>query len=220
MGQPRGVPPGPEGWLDYAGAMDGRPSRSWVQKAIASTRNDISLAVVSIVRNSIAGSVLVPQILRTMLYRWSGLQIRSFNIREGQVIDNGNVRIGDRTFVNRHCSFEGEGVISIGSNCQIGPEAMFLTSSHERLPGGSIDSDAIFMDIRVGDGVWIGARAVILPGTIIENDCIVAAGAVVRGRCLAGESYGGVPARLLGSSGGAGERRGISVLESAAGNEL
>jgi maltose O-acetyltransferase len=171
-----------------------------LSKALQSIWRDLSLAVRLIVRNSVAGSVLVPQIVRTMVYRWSGLDIRSFNVREGQVIDNSHVHIGDRTFVNRHCSFEGHGTISIGNDCQIGPETTFITSSHERLPGGTISNEAVPLDIRVEDGAWIGARSVILPGAVVERDCIIAAGAVVRGRCLAGEAYGGVPARLLQAS--------------------
>jgi maltose O-acetyltransferase len=173
---------------------------NWTRKALSSAQRDVSIGIVLIFRNSVAGSALVPQVLRTMLYRWSGLAIQSFNIREGQVIDNSHLRIGDRTFVNRHCSFEGKGVIDIGSDCQIGPETTFLTSNHERLPDGRIDNVPNYLDIRVGDGAWIGARSVILPGAIIGERCIIAAGAVVRGVCVAGATYAGVPARLLGAS--------------------
>jgi maltose O-acetyltransferase len=177
-----------------------RDVRGWLNKAVGSVRRDLSLAVLLFFRNSVAGSALVPQIVRTMLYRLSGLDIRSFNVREGQVIDNSNIHIGDHTFVNRHCSFEGHGSIYIGDDCKLGPEIAFITSSHDRLPDGTIDNVFIPGEIRVEDGAWIGARSVILPGSVIERDCIIAAGAVVRGRCLAGQAYGGVPARLLESS--------------------
>jgi maltose O-acetyltransferase len=174
-----------------------RASTSWTKKALQSVQRDLAFAARSLIRNSLCGSVLVPQILRTMLYRWSGLDIRSFNVREGQIFDNHRVRIGDRTFVSRHCYFDGKGLIDIGNNCQIGIDTMFITSNHERLPDGTIDTAPTFLDIRVGDGTWIGARSIILPGTVIEEHCIIAAGAVVRGRCLAGQTYGGVPARPL-----------------------
>jgi maltose O-acetyltransferase len=173
---------------------------AWIHKAVASIDRDMRFAVRSLVVNSLCGSVLVPQILRTMLYRWSGLPIRSFNIREGQKFDNTRVHIGDQTFVSRSCYFEGKGVIEIGKRCQIAAEAMFLTSNHDRLADGSIDMLADCLDIYVGDGSWIGARAIILPGTVIEERCIIAAGAVVNGRCLAGKAYGGVPAKLLTTS--------------------
>jgi maltose O-acetyltransferase len=168
-----------------------------IQRVMDSIRRDLVFAWWSILRNTIAGSVFVPQVLRTVLYRSSGLAIRSFNIREGQVIDNRRLGIGEGTFVNRGCSFEGEGRIDIGADCQIGPETIFITSNHERRADGTIDTRPTYLDIKVGDRAWIGARAVILPGAVVEEDCVIAAGAVVRGRCLAGRTYGGVPARLL-----------------------
>ncbi len=177
-----------------------RSTTGWTKKALKSVQRDLAFAARSLIRNSLCGSVLVPQILRTMLYRWSGLAIRSFNVREGQIFDNHRVRIGDQTFVSRRCFFDGKGLIDIGNNCQIAPEVMFITSNHERLPDGTIDAAATYLPIRVGDGTWIGARSIILPGTVIEEHCIIAAGAVVRGRCLAGQTYGGVPARPLTSA--------------------
>jgi maltose O-acetyltransferase len=173
---------------------------AWTLKAFKSIQHDLAFAARSLLINSICGSVLVPQILRTMLYRWSGMPIRSFNLREGQFFDNTRVRIGDKTFVSRRCYFEGKGSIEIGNRCQIGIETMFITANHDRLPDDTVDVMPTYLDIHIGDGTWVGARSIILPGTVIEENCIIAAGAVVRGRCLAGQTYGGVPARLLTSS--------------------
>src|SRR5271167_2447317 len=58
--------------------------RGWLNKAVASVQRDLALAAILFFRNSVAGSALVPQIVRTMLYRLSGLDIRSFNVREHQ----------------------------------------------------------------------------------------------------------------------------------------
>jgi maltose O-acetyltransferase len=174
-------------------------SASWLAKAASSIKRDLAAAGWSIFSTSVVGSVLVPQIVRTMLYRLVGLDIRTFNVREGQIFENRHIHIGDQTYVSRKCSFEGDGTIVIGSQCQVGAESTFITSNHERLADGSVSRFPTARGITVGDGVWIGVRTVILPGTVIEDNCIIAAGAVVRGRCLAGEAYGGVPARLLGS---------------------
>jgi acetyltransferase-like isoleucine patch superfamily enzyme len=57
-----------------------------------------------------------------------------------------------------------------------------------------------YAPIRVGDNCFIGANAILLPGTSIGSDTIVAAGSVVRGEVPAGSVVGGVPARVLGSS--------------------
>ena len=51
--------------------------------------------------------------------------------------------------------------------------------------------------MRIGAGSWIGAHAVILPGTELGEHTVVAAGAVVRGRFPSHVVLGGVPARVL-----------------------
>src|ERR1035441_3299566 len=72
-----------------------------------SVQYDIVRAATSLVRNTLAGSVLLPRVARMLLYRLSGLDIRTPSIMEGQTMDNPNLRIGPRTFVNRGCYFEG-----------------------------------------------------------------------------------------------------------------
>ncbi|GAA3763606.1 hypothetical protein GCM10022240_14970 [Microbacterium kribbense] len=53
------------------------------------------------------------------------------------------------------------------------------------------------LPIYVGNGVWIGAAALILPGAVIGSGTVIAAGAVVTGRCDENSLYGGVPARKI-----------------------
>jgi maltose O-acetyltransferase len=172
-----------------------------VRKFLKSVRRDLAVAAVSTFRETIAGSVLVPQVIRTLLYRASGMrEVRSYNIRPRQVLDNSNLCIGDRAAVNQACFFEGKGLIALGDDCRIGPQTTFITSLHERLPDGTLQADSTYLEIRVGPRAWIGARSVILPGAVIEEDCVIAAGSVVRGRCLAGLTYGGVPARRIATA--------------------
>jgi maltose O-acetyltransferase len=172
-----------------------------VRKFLESIRRDLATAVVTSFRETIAGSVLVPQVIRTLLYRASGMrEVRSYNIRPRQVVDNSNLRIGDRAAVNQACFFEGKGLIALGDDCRVGPQTTFITSLHQRLPDGTLQADTTYLEIHVGARAWIGARSVILPGAVIENDCVIAAGAVVRGRCLAGLTYGGVPARRIATA--------------------
>ena len=49
----------------------------------------------------------------------------------------------------------------------------------------------------IGDDVWIGAGALILPGVTVGDGAIVGAGAVVTKDVPAGETYAGVPARSI-----------------------
>ncbi|MDO9441100.1 MAG: acyltransferase [Beijerinckiaceae bacterium] len=54
--------------------------------------------------------------------------------------------------------------------------------------------------VKIGERVYIGAHAIVLPGTTIGDDVIVAAGAIVRGEIPAGAVVAGVPARQVGTT--------------------
>jgi maltose O-acetyltransferase len=112
---------------------------------------------------------------------------------------NSRLEIGRRTYVNRDCVFEGNGRIVIGEGCSIGPQSMFISSDHDTVlvDGRLIMGPEVPRDVVIGPRVWIGARATLLPGSSVEGDAIIAAGAVVTGHLEAGYVYGGVPARKL-----------------------
>ena len=52
--------------------------------------------------------------------------------------------------------------------------------------------------IEIGNNVFIGANATVMPGVKIGNNCVVAAGAVVTRNIPNGEIWGGVPAARIG----------------------
>ena len=51
--------------------------------------------------------------------------------------------------------------------------------------------------IEVHDGCWIGANSTILPGSVIEKGCVIAAGSVVKGLLKPNRLYAGVPAKEI-----------------------
>ncbi|MDE6764980.1 MAG: acyltransferase, partial [Duncaniella sp.] len=51
--------------------------------------------------------------------------------------------------------------------------------------------------IVIGKGCWIGAKTTFLDGTELGDGCIVAAGAVVRGKFPSNCIVGGVPAKII-----------------------
>ena len=57
--------------------------------------------------------------------------------------------------------------------------------------------DLKFKDVYVGDGAWIGEKAIILPGVELGKRCVVAAGAVVTKSFPAYSLVGGVPAKVI-----------------------
>ena len=152
-----------------------------------------------IVYNTLASSPLIPKPLRWCLYRIGGLKIHSPNVAEQCVMHNRFITIGKGVFVNRACYFEGPGRITIGEDSQVGPQCTFLTSHHDASMAGEklLIAKPIPRDIVIGARVWIGGRSTFLPGSSVEDDVVVAAGAVVSGHLTRGWVYGGVPAKRI-----------------------
>lgn len=107
-------------------------------------------------------------------------------INSGTVIYTGNgVKIGD--------------AVLIAANCTLAPtNHAFADRSRRIRDQGFLPSKG---GIIIEDDVWLGAGVIVLDGTVIERGCVVAAGAVVRGRLDAYSIYAGVPATRTGARG-------------------
>jgi maltose O-acetyltransferase len=190
------------GWdrmLAWFRGGDGVPDNRNAKALADSVRLDLTRGMVWFLRNSVAGSILVPRSVRFLMYRAMGLKIKSPAIADGQIIESDNLTVGTQAVVSRGCYFEGAGKIEIGDYCMVGPGVMFITSTHLREEeGGELNRKPVPRDIVVERDVWIGARATVLPGAVIEEGCIIAAGSLVLGRCTKGLLYAGVPAQRVG----------------------
>lgn len=167
-------------------------------RAIADLPADARGAGRWLCRGRLVTSPLLPSVLRRALLRLGGVHIgdKVWGL-ERCWFESGHVRIGTGSGVNAGCWFEGAGRIEVGENVGLGPEVMILTSTHGIAPGGAVRRRQEYLDVRIGDGAWIGARATILPGVTIGAGALIAAGAVVTKDCEPGGLYGGVPARRL-----------------------
>ena len=99
--------------------------------------------------------------------------------------------------LNVRCVFELNETVTIGERVSIGHEVLFLTTSH--LIGGREQRAGKLVSgrITVGDGAWIGARSIVLPGVHIGAGAVVAAGAVVQQDVPVNSLVGGAPARPI-----------------------
>lgn len=112
----------------------------------------------------------------------------------GQVRRTG-LGIGARTLVNRGCCLDARAGLSIGADVSIAPEVAILTTQHDLDdPDFALQS----RPVRIDDHVWIGMRAMVLPGVHIGRGAVVAAGAVVTRDVPPLAVVGGVPARPIG----------------------
>lgn len=107
------------------------------------------------------------------------------------------LKIGAHSFMNYGCFLDLCAPVSIGTRTSIGYQVMLITGSHEIGSARSRTGTLQPKPITIGNGVWIGARATVLPGVSINDGCVIAAGAVVTGDCAADGLYAGVPARRV-----------------------
>jgi maltose O-acetyltransferase len=106
------------------------------------------------------------------------------------------VRFGDRNIINFGCLLDGRRYdIRFGDNVSIGPEATILTLGHDPQSAEFTDRGG---DVVIGDRVWIGYRAVILPGVTVGDGAVVGAGSVVTKNVLPYTIVAGNPARKIG----------------------
>jgi acetyltransferase-like isoleucine patch superfamily enzyme len=106
------------------------------------------------------------------------------------------VSLGERNVINFGCLFDGRKYqIHTGNDVSIGPEASILTLGHDPQSPVFVDRGG---DVFICDRVWIGYRAIILPGVTIGEGGVVAAGAVVTSDVEPFTIVAGSPARSIG----------------------
>lgn len=132
---------------------------------------------------------------RRLLQRCGG----NVNIERGAYIGCGrDISVGDHSGIGIR-AWIGRGT-TIGSRVMMGPEVMIFTSNHRttRLDVPMLEQGMTEdMPVTIGDDVWIGARAILLPGITIHSGSIVGAGAVVTKDVPCGSVVAGNPARVV-----------------------
>jgi maltose O-acetyltransferase len=145
--------------------------------------------------NVIVASNLVPRPLRWRLLRWLGMPVDRSAINAGVWLGSRRLAIGRGTFINYGCRIDNNNeFVRIGTRCSIAPEVLILTATHEIGAPAERAGRLVDAPVTIGDGVWIGARAVVLAGVTIGDGTVIAAGAVVTSDCEAHALYAGVPA--------------------------
>lgn len=133
-------------------------------------------------------------ILPRLLGTWNGAAIRPpFYVDYGA-----HVHFGPGCFLNYGCVFLDVAEIRVGARVQIGPLVQVLTADHPREAHRRARGEEWGRPILIGDDVWIGAGALILPGVTIGAGAIIGAGAVVTRDVAPGATVAGNPARPVG----------------------
>ena len=130
---------------------------------------------------------------------------RQFRLGDYSVVESfacinnavGDVIIGDYTRIGLHNTIIGP--VTIGSHVNLAQGITVTALNHNfEETNKRIDEQGVSTTpVTIGDDVWIGANAVILPGVHIGNHCVVAAGAVVTKNVPAHSLVAGVPAKII-----------------------
>lgn len=106
-----------------------------------------------------------------------------------------NIRIGEDSIIGEGIFMDGRAPLTIGNHVDIASQVMIYNSEHDI---NSEDFYAKESPVEIGDYVFIGPRAIILPGVGIGKGAVVGAGAVVTHDVLEFDIVGGVPAEKIG----------------------
>jgi len=134
---------------------------------------------------------------RRFCYRLCGMQIgEGTSIHTGlKLYDPHNIQIGKDTVIGEDAILDGRGKITIGDHVAFATGVMVYNSQHDiRDPQFA----AITKDVHIDDYVFVGPRAILLPGVKIGKGAVIGAGAVVTKDVPPGVIVAGVPAKPIG----------------------
>jgi len=169
-------------------------SKEVLQKSLARGESVITEFIIFIVH--IVG-IIPSHHIRRFFYRLAGMQIgKGTSIHMGLTLyETRNIRIGEDTIIGEGCTLDGRGKLVIGNHVDIASEVMIYNAEHDI-------NDPYFSPITepvvIEDYVFIGPRAIILPGVTIKRGSVIGAGAVVTKDVAENQIVGGVPAKIIG----------------------
>ena len=135
--------------------------------------------------------------IRRFFYRIQGMKIgKGSTLHMGAVFyDASNISIGEDTIIGENVVLDGRDKLIIGDHVDIASEVVIYNAEHDI---NDENFKAIQAPVEIGDYVFIGPRAIILPGVKIGKGAVIAAGAVVTKGVGEFEIVGGVPAKVIG----------------------
>ncbi len=135
--------------------------------------------------------------IRKIFYILSGINLPfdSTIHLEANFFKPSGITIGHDTIIGYRSFLDGRGKLAIGSHVDIASEVLIYTDEHNV---NSADFGNSFAPVKISDYVFIGPRAIILPGVTVGRGAVVAAGAVVTKSIPDFEIWGGVPAKKIG----------------------
>ena len=90
-----------------------------------------------------------------------------------------HIEVGKNFYANYNCTILDVAKVTIGDNCMLAPNVAIYTAGHPLHPVSRNSLYEYGIPVTIGNNVWIGGNAVILPGVTIGNNVVIGAGSVV-----------------------------------------
>lgn len=117
-----------------------------------------------------------------------------------------HTHIGERCFINFNFTVQDDAEVTIGDDCNFGPNVTIVTPIHPMLPDerkrikcadGQIRRLCYAKPVKIGNDCWFGANVVVCPGVTVGDNCVIGAGSVVT-RDIPSDSFAaGNPCRVI-----------------------
>lgn len=136
----------------------------------------------------------------------------------GQLGENGRIQgpiafhygkhttIGKNFFANFNLTVQDDAQVTIGDNCNFGPNVTIVTPIHPMLPSernairtasGEVKRLCYAKPVHIGSDCWFGASVTVCPGVTIGDGCVIGAGSVVTRDVPPNSFAAGVPCRVI-----------------------
>ena len=108
-----------------------------------------------------------------------------------------NLHLGSGSYLNAGCTILDSAPVRVGARTMLGPGVQIYCADHHREANERRRGQERALPVTLGEDVWIGGGATVLPGITIGDSAIVAARAVVTRDVAPGSRVAGMPARPL-----------------------
>ena len=111
-----------------------------------------------------------------------------------------NIEVGENFFANYNLTVLDVGLVRIGNNAQIAPNVSIYTAGHPVHPDSRNSGYEYGIAVTIGNNVWIGGNAVIMPGVTIGDNVVIGAGSIVTRDLPSNVIAAGNPCRVVRES--------------------